>query len=38
MGFLERSEIYNEEISRFCELNLITRAGLALREPTPTQA
>ncbi len=38
MGFLERSEIYNEEIGRFCELNLITRAGLGVREPTMTQA
>jgi pimeloyl-ACP methyl ester carboxylesterase len=38
MGFLERSEIYNEEIARFCELNLVTRPGLGLREPTMTQA
>lgn len=37
MGFLERSEVYNEEIARFCELNL-TRAGLGLVEPTITQA
>jgi len=38
MGFLERSEIYNEEIARFCDLNLITRPGLGVREPTMTQA
>jgi pimeloyl-ACP methyl ester carboxylesterase len=38
MGFLERSEIYNEEIARFCELNLVTQPGLGLREPTMTQA
>lgn len=38
MGFLERSEIYNEQIARFCELNLVTRAGLGLIEPTTVQA
>lgn len=38
MGFLERSEIYNEEIARFCELNLVTRAGLGVREQAMTQA
>ena len=38
LGFLERSEIYNEEITRFCELNLVTRPGLGVREPTMTQA
>lgn len=38
MGFLERSEIYNEEIARFCAMNLVTRASPDLREPTMTQA
>lgn len=38
MGFLERPEIYNEEIARFCELNLVTRAGPGLREQTMIQA
>jgi pimeloyl-ACP methyl ester carboxylesterase len=38
MGFLERSEVYNDEIARFCELNLVTRTGIGLREPTMTQA
>ena len=38
MGFLERSDAYNEEISRFCELNLMTRASDGVRQPTPTLA
>ena len=38
MGFLERSEAYNEEIARFCELNLVTRAGRGVQEPVPTLA
>jgi pimeloyl-ACP methyl ester carboxylesterase len=38
MGFLERSDIYNEQIARFCELNLVTRAGPGLIEPTVVQA
>ncbi|CAN5488344.1 hypothetical protein BH10PSE3_BH10PSE3_04200 [soil metagenome] len=38
MGFLERSELYNEEIARFCQLNLVTRPGQGLPEPTRTQA
>ena len=38
MGFLERSEIYNAQIARFCELNLVTRTGLDLIEPTMVQA
>jgi len=38
MGFLERSNVYNEEIRLFCELNLITRGGLEVGEPTRTQA
>ena len=38
MGFLERSEIYNEEIARFCQLNLVTRPGHGLAEPIATQA
>lgn len=38
MGFLERSQAYNEEIARFCELNLVTRAGLGVRDSSPTLA
>jgi pimeloyl-ACP methyl ester carboxylesterase len=38
MGFLERSELYNEEIARFCQLNLVPRPGHGLREPIATQA
>ena len=38
MGFLERSQVYNEEIARFCELNLVSCTDPFQREPTMTQA
>jgi pimeloyl-ACP methyl ester carboxylesterase len=37
MGFLERSEVYNAEIERFCQLNLIARPGHGRDEATSPQ-
>ncbi|MBI1684124.1 alpha/beta fold hydrolase [Caulobacter hibisci] len=37
MGFLERSQVYNDEIESFCQLNLVTRPGNRPREPMATE-